>query len=59
MDIRQEIFTLLESLKCENRIRRGIVYVKTPEGDIWDFTLPEINKDKSGVDRSLFDAEKE
>lgn len=40
MDIREEIFALLDSLNCEREIRDGIVFVKTPDGQSWDFTVP-------------------
>lgn len=34
----------LEDAECELEISNGIVYVSTPDGEVWDFTVPKIRR---------------
>lgn len=40
MDIRKMILDTLIKNGCTFGVRDGIVYVLTPEGKTWDFTVP-------------------
>ena len=45
MNIKSEIYALLDSLNCMHEELDGIVVVVTPEGKAWDFTIPmEVKK---------------
>lgn len=44
LDLKAEIYALLDSLKCRREERNGIQYVTTPDGTIWDFTSPMISR---------------
>lgn len=35
------ILNLLSAMGCTIKIEAGIVYVTTPDGEKWDFTLPK------------------
>lgn len=41
LDIKNEIFALLESINASYDIKDGIVTVTTVDGDVWDFTEPK------------------
>jgi hypothetical protein len=43
-NIYNEIKAHLESLKCKWVETSGIVFVTTPEGVVWDFTIPMRSK---------------
>lgn len=40
LDIKSEICALLKKLNCTYEETAGIVYVTTPDGYVWDFTVP-------------------
>lgn len=45
LNIRDEIFALLDSLNCTYQVKDGIVTVTTPDGERWDFTEPKRKAD--------------
>jgi hypothetical protein len=40
LNVREEIFALLESKGCRLQQQVGILYVTTPDGEVWDMTVP-------------------
>jgi hypothetical protein len=40
MDIKEIVYTELKNRGCELTEKAGIVYVNTPDGEVWDFTTP-------------------
>jgi hypothetical protein len=40
MNIWEMVSKLLADSGCRYTISQGIVYVVTPDGELWDFTLP-------------------
>lgn len=41
LNIKNEIYALLDSLDCDHGTWDGIVHVTTPDGVKWDFTVPQ------------------
>ena len=42
LDIKEEIYALLTAKECLFEEHNGIVSVVTPEGAMWDFTVPTL-----------------
>jgi hypothetical protein len=51
LDIRKEVMDLLSSRGCNMTVEHGIVNVRTPEGETWDFTEP-MPRELNSVERS-------
>ena len=43
INIKEEIYALLRDKGCTFEERAGIVFLTTPNGAMWDFTIPAIN----------------
>jgi len=41
-DIKAEIYKLLSSLGCDLKEEVGILTITTPEGAVWDMTIPQV-----------------
>ena len=55
MNIRREIFALIESLNCtyERGEEDGIVRVQTKEGYVWEFTVP-LREDEKLIGKKIY-----
>jgi len=53
MDIKGMIYTLLQDRGCKLKEEVGIVTITTPDGAVWDMTIPQRNekKEKRGEDQ--------
>lgn len=40
MNVAEIIFTELKNRGCKIEEESGIIYVTTPGGEVWDFTMP-------------------
>lgn len=40
MDVKKRILDFLLVMDCTTEERNGIIYVTTPTGRVWDFTVP-------------------
>lgn len=42
INVKEEIYALLRAKGCEFEEKAGIVFLTTPRGAMWDFTIPTI-----------------
>lgn len=44
VDVVARVYSVLSELGCTLHVEAGIVTVTTPEGEVWDFTVPQRKK---------------